>query len=50
MDSEAILLTFEGGTLVLSGQAPDVLASLPGSQFDGRSQSYRAEARLPGHR
>ncbi len=45
MDPEPILLTFEGGTLLLSGPAPELLASLPGSQFDARSQTYRAEAR-----
>src|SRR3954452_19437555 len=42
--SDAVTLTFDAGTLALTG--PDaVLAGLPGSRPDPRTQSYRAEAR-----
>ena len=40
-----MLLSFDQGTLVVSGAAPEQLARLPGVQFDARSNSYRAEAR-----
>ncbi len=39
-----ILLSFDGGTLVLTGDAP-VLNSLPGVIWDSRTQSHRAEGR-----
>jgi len=45
MDLEPIVLTFDGGTLLLRGAAQERLAALPGSQFDARAQTYRAEAR-----
>jgi superfamily II DNA or RNA helicase len=45
MDDTPILLTFDGGTLVVAGAAPERLAALPGVRFDPRSNAYRAEAR-----
>ncbi|HYV39615.1 MAG TPA: DEAD/DEAH box helicase family protein [Gemmataceae bacterium] len=45
MDSESILLRFDAGTLLLTGGAAEQLAALPGSQFDARTKTYRAEAR-----
>src|SRR5712671_2484330 len=45
MDLPPIHLAFDGGTLVASGAAPDLLATLPGCRLDPRSGSYRAEAR-----
>ncbi|HXG09072.1 MAG TPA: DEAD/DEAH box helicase family protein [Gemmataceae bacterium] len=45
MEATAIQIAFEGGTLALSGAAPEVLAALPGVRFDPRSGSYRAEGR-----
>src|SRR5712692_7710308 len=41
-----ILLTFDQGTLVVSGLSSDSLLALPGVRHDPRSDSYRAEARL----
>jgi superfamily II DNA or RNA helicase len=45
MDDAPIHLAFEGGTLVVSGAAPERLAALPHCQFDQRTGVYRAEAR-----
>src|SRR5205809_5397530 len=45
MDAPAIHLTFDGGTLVVAGAAPERLAALPGCRLDPRSGSYRAEGR-----
>jgi superfamily II DNA or RNA helicase len=45
MNSLPIHLTFEGGTLVLTGGTPEFLAALPGCRFDPRSANYRAEGR-----
>src|SRR5262245_19275582 len=42
---EAIHLTFDGGTLVVTGATPERLAALPGCRLDPRSGGYRAEAR-----
>jgi superfamily II DNA or RNA helicase len=44
MEPAPIHLTFDGGTLVLTGAEPDRLASLPGCQLDPRCGTYRAEA------
>jgi superfamily II DNA or RNA helicase len=41
----SLALKFDGGTIVVSGAAPDQLAALPGCRFDPRAQAYRAEAR-----
>lgn len=38
-------ITFDGGTLIVSGPEPDKLAALPGVRFDPRSSSFRAEGR-----
>jgi superfamily II DNA or RNA helicase len=45
METTPIVLTFDGGTLVVGGAEPERLAALPGCRFDPRSSSYRAEAR-----
>lgn len=45
MQDTTIQLAFDGGTLVLTGAEPQTLAALPHCRFDGRSGSYRAEAR-----
>jgi superfamily II DNA or RNA helicase len=45
MEDATIRLTFEGGTLVVSGASPERLAALPGCRPDPRSGGYRAEAR-----
>src|SRR5438128_2263598 len=45
MESASLHLTFEGGTLVVSGIDPQRLAALPGCRPDPRSGGYRAEAR-----
>jgi superfamily II DNA or RNA helicase len=45
MDAEPITLTFDRGTILLAGATPERLTALPGSRFDARTQSYRAEAR-----
>jgi superfamily II DNA or RNA helicase len=45
MEETPIHLTFDGGTLLVSGADPETLASLPGCQFDSRSNTFRAEAR-----
>jgi superfamily II DNA or RNA helicase len=42
---DRIHVTFEGGTLVVSGAEPERLAALPGFRPDPRSGTYRAEAR-----
>jgi superfamily II DNA or RNA helicase len=43
--ARTIQLTFDGGTLVLSGAAAEQLATLPACRLDPRSGSVRAEAR-----
>jgi superfamily II DNA or RNA helicase len=45
MDPQPLLLEFDGGTLRVSGAAPDLLAALPGCRHDPRTDSYRAEGR-----
>ncbi len=45
MEGTPIQLRFDGGTLVITGAAPDRLASLPDCRLDPRSGTYRAEAR-----
>ena len=40
-----IHLTFDGGTLVVTGADGEQLAALPGCRADPRSGGYRAEAR-----
>jgi superfamily II DNA or RNA helicase len=45
MDAAPLTLTFDRGTLLLSGATPEYLASLPGARLDARTQSYRAEGR-----
>jgi superfamily II DNA or RNA helicase len=45
MQSPSIHLTFDGGTLILSGATPECLAALPGSRPDPRLGGFRAEAR-----
>jgi superfamily II DNA or RNA helicase len=44
MKREPLHLTFDGGTLVLSGATDEILASLPGCQFDERTNAIRAQA------
>jgi superfamily II DNA or RNA helicase len=45
MDTAPICLGFEGGTLVISGAAPEVLAALPHCRHDPRTDVFRAEGR-----
>jgi superfamily II DNA or RNA helicase len=44
MDEPSVVLSFEGGTVVLGGQA-GLLATLPYARFDSRANVYRAEGR-----
>src|SRR5262245_52243855 len=43
--SDTIHLTFEEGTLAVTGDSPERLAALPHCKQDSRSNSFRAEAR-----
>jgi superfamily II DNA or RNA helicase len=45
MDKASIRLRFDGGTLLVTGADPEVLAKLPGCRPDPRSGGYRAEGR-----
>ncbi|MFO0846856.1 MAG: DEAD/DEAH box helicase family protein, partial [Gemmataceae bacterium] len=45
MSDAPIILTFDAGTLVLSGGADGTLSGLPGVKFDPRTGSHRAEGR-----
>src|SRR5262245_38343966 len=45
MEPAPLHLAFDGGTLVVSGDDPTVLAALPGVRVDPRSGGHRAEAR-----
>jgi superfamily II DNA or RNA helicase len=44
MEAVPLCLAFDGGTLLVSGADPDVLAALPGCRLDPRCGGYRAEA------
>jgi superfamily II DNA or RNA helicase len=46
MEPASIVLSFDAGTLVVSGAPSERLLALPGVRHDQRSDSYRAEARL----
>ena len=43
--ADPIQITFEGGTLVIAGADPALIASLSGVRRDERTNQYRAEAR-----
>jgi superfamily II DNA or RNA helicase len=45
MDQPPIQLAFEGGTLRVTGDPPERLATLPHCRFDQRTNTYRAEGR-----
>ena len=45
MEPTPILLTFDGGTLVVAGAPAEQLTALPHCQFDSRTNVFRAEAR-----
>jgi superfamily II DNA or RNA helicase len=45
MEAAVLHLGFDGGTLLLTGAAPEQLATLPGCRLDPRSGTFRAEAR-----
>ncbi len=45
MVDSPIQLSFEGGTLVLVGADPTLLANLPGCRLDPRTNQFRAEVR-----
>ena len=45
MQDEPIHVSFDGGTVVVSGADPERLATVPGCRSDPRSGGYRAEAR-----
>jgi superfamily II DNA or RNA helicase len=45
MSDAPITLAFDAGTLVLGGGTEELLADLPGVQFDKRTEVYRAEGR-----
>src|SRR5262245_23792755 len=45
MDPTPVRLAFDGGTLVVVGPDPELLARLPGCRFDPRSNGFRAEGR-----
>ena len=44
MEPVPLRLAFDGGTLLVSGADPELLASLPGCRLDPRCGGYRAEA------
>jgi superfamily II DNA or RNA helicase len=44
MEPDPLHLAFDGGTLVVSGADPELLAALPGCRLDPRCGGYRAEA------
>jgi len=43
MSATPIQLTYEGGTVVLTGADPDILAALPHVQYDQRTEVHRAQ-------
>ncbi len=45
MEQSPIGLAFDGGTVVVTGAAPEQLSTLPGCQHDPRAGVFRAEAR-----
>jgi superfamily II DNA or RNA helicase len=45
MAENPILLQFDGGTILVTGAAPEKLAALPGCRHDPRLTAYRAEGR-----
>ncbi|HKB41403.1 MAG TPA: ATP-dependent helicase, partial [Gemmataceae bacterium] len=45
MEATPILLTFDGGTLLISGAPVEKLTSLPYCQLDPRNNVVRAEGR-----
>src|SRR5262245_11543761 len=45
MSDSPLVLTFDAGTVVVTGGAPERLAALPYCKFDTRAGVYRAEAR-----
>lgn len=45
MSNANLVLTFDGGTLLLTGGVPEQVARLPGCRPDPRSGQFRAEAR-----
>ena len=45
MAGKVVELSFEGGTLRLSGPTAEILATLPGSRLDPRTETYRAEGK-----
>src|SRR5262245_24134487 len=45
MTASPIHLSFDRGTLVVSGAPAEVLSALPGCRFDQRQNTYLAEAR-----
>src|SRR5438132_4140809 len=45
MQSNGVLLNFDGGTVIVSGAPRELLAALPGCRLDPRSGQFRAEAR-----
>jgi superfamily II DNA or RNA helicase len=46
MEKVSLQLSFDGGTVVLEGGDPGLLASLPGCRLDVRTHVFRAEARF----
>src|SRR5262245_12156554 len=46
MSDNPIRLTYDGGTVVVAGAAPERLLALPGVRFDPRTNEYRAEGRF----
>jgi superfamily II DNA or RNA helicase len=45
MDSPAVHIAFDAGTLVVAGAPTERLLEMPGVRFDSRTNSHRAEAR-----
>src|SRR5947208_3095950 len=46
MTDESLRLTYDGGTVVVAGAAPERLLALPGVRFDPRTNGHRAEGRF----
>src|SRR5262245_61109849 len=45
MQPEPLTLTYDGGTVVITGGTEDLHANLPGVRYDPRTDSGRAEGR-----